>query len=118
MLDLEREEKLRERQSFEASVSSLFWGGGDLAGVLEGLEDDERDALGLFGAGRTGGTERKYLTLSWWLLHVGWREIGDRVRTAVEDVFDEFVFFIDVLQCVGLYIPQGVLKSKDWSGRH
>ncbi|KAF8581206.1 hypothetical protein K439DRAFT_1636363 [Ramaria rubella] len=89
VLDLEREEKLRERRSFEASVSSLFWGGGDIAGVLEGLEDNMQDPLGLFGAGRTGGTERKYLTLSWWLINVGWREIGDRIRNAVEDVFEE-----------------------------
>ena len=87
---MEREEKLRERRSFEASVSSLFWGGGDLAGSLEALEEDEfANALGLFGAGRTGITERKYLTLSWWLLHVGWRDIGDRVRASVEAVFDE-----------------------------
>lgn len=95
VLDLEREEKLRERQSFEASVSGLFWGGGDLTGVLESLEnDDSRDALGLLGTTRTSGTERKYLTLSWWLVHVGWRQIGDRARAAVESVFDEFVFLL------------------------
>ena len=91
VLDLEREEKLRERQSFEASVSSLFWGGGDLEGILEGLENDNSRDMGLFGDGRTGRTERKYLTLSWWLTHVGWKEIGDRVRRAVEDVFEGFV---------------------------
>ncbi|KAF8509650.1 Peroxin-3 [Hysterangium stoloniferum] len=90
VLDLEKEEKLKEQQSFQASVSSLFWGDGDLAGVLEGLENDEvTDTLGLFGTGRTGVTERKYLTLSWWLIYVGWRDIGDRVRTAVEEIFDD-----------------------------
>lgn len=31
-------------------------------------------------------TERKYLTFSWWLLHRGWRIVGDRVQSAVEDV--------------------------------
>ncbi|KAG8837588.1 peroxin [Serendipita sp. 400] len=30
--------------------------------------------------------ERKYLTLCWWLLHIGWRDIASRVRTAVEEV--------------------------------
>ena len=35
------------------------------------------------------GTERKYLTLSWWLLHVGWKDVGERVRRAVEEVFEE-----------------------------
>jgi peroxin-3 len=34
-------------------------------------------------------TELKYLTLSWWLLHVGWKDVGERVRRAVEEVFDE-----------------------------
>lgn len=32
-------------------------------------------------------TERKYLTLSWWLLNVGWKDVGERVRSAVEVVF-------------------------------
>lgn len=34
-------------------------------------------------------TEWKYLTLTWWLLHVGWKDVGERVRRAVEEVFDE-----------------------------
>ncbi|KIJ28565.1 hypothetical protein M422DRAFT_235620 [Sphaerobolus stellatus SS14] len=90
VIDMEREEKLRERQSFEASVAGLFWGGGDLTGTLEALEEEHiTNTLGLFGTGRTGATERKYLTLSWWLLHVGWRDIGDRVRASVEAVFDD-----------------------------
>ena len=36
--------------------------------------------------------ERKYLTLSWWLLHVGWKDDGERVRRAVEEVFEEYVY--------------------------
>lgn len=34
-------------------------------------------------------TKQKYLTLSWWLLHVGWKDVGERVRRAVEEVFEE-----------------------------
>ena len=30
--------------------------------------------------------EQKYLTLSWWLLHIGWRDLASSVRTVVEDV--------------------------------
>ncbi|PVG01637.1 hypothetical protein CPB86DRAFT_805263 [Serendipita vermifera] len=30
--------------------------------------------------------ERKYLTLSWWLLHIGWRDVASRVRAAAEDI--------------------------------
>jgi peroxin-3 len=34
-------------------------------------------------------SEMKYLTMSWWLLHVGWKDVGERVRRAVEEVLDE-----------------------------
>ncbi|KAG8835830.1 peroxin [Serendipita sp. 399] len=43
--------------------------------VLEDEMDDEVDE----------DIERKYLTLCWWLLHIGWRDIASRVRTAVEE---------------------------------
>ncbi|THH26408.1 hypothetical protein EUX98_g7781 [Antrodiella citrinella] len=33
-------------------------------------------------------TERKFLTLSWWILHVGWQDVGERVRRGVEEVFE------------------------------
>jgi peroxin-3 len=33
-------------------------------------------------------TENKYITLSWWLLHVGWKDVGERVRRGVDEVFD------------------------------
>jgi peroxin-3 len=32
--------------------------------------------------------ESKYLTMSWWLLHVGWKDVGERVRRGVEEVFN------------------------------
>lgn len=38
-------------------------------------------------------TERKFLTLSWWILHVGWKDVGERVRRGVEEVFERFVLF-------------------------
>ena len=40
-------------------------------------------------AQREGGqaeVERLYLSVSWWLLHEGAREVGERVRGAVEEV--------------------------------
>ena len=44
-------------------------------------------------------TESKYLTLSWWLLHVGWKDVGERVRRGVEEVFDGYgcALFLDIL---------------------
>ena len=39
-------------------------------------------------------SESKYLTLSWWLLHVGWKDVGERVRRGVEEVFHGYVVFL------------------------
>ncbi|KAK7005924.1 Peroxin-3 [Favolaschia claudopus] len=30
----------------------------------------------------------KYLTMTWWILHVGWKDVGERVRRGVEEVFN------------------------------
>jgi peroxin-3 len=40
--------------------------------------------------------ERKYLTLSWWLLHIGWRDLASSVRAAVEDVLQGYIHFAEV----------------------
>lgn len=32
-------------------------------------------------------TNRKFLTFSWWLLHRGWRDIMERVESAVKEEF-------------------------------
>jgi peroxin-3 len=39
----------------------------------------------------TEETERKFLTLGWWLLNVGWKDVAERVRSAVEVVFSGYV---------------------------
>lgn len=36
-------------------------------------------------------TEMVYLTFSWWLMNVGWREVKERVQLAVEEVFGPYV---------------------------
>ncbi|KAI6041654.1 Peroxin-3 [Pisolithus marmoratus] len=46
-----------------------------------GSEEDINDDI-------SEGTEARYLTLSWWILHVGWKDVAARVRGAVESVFD------------------------------
>ncbi|KAL4072325.1 Peroxin-3 [Scleroderma citrinum] len=33
-------------------------------------------------------TQMRFLTLSWWILHVGWKDVASRVRGVVENVFD------------------------------
>ncbi|KAH9851022.1 Peroxin-3 [Lenzites betulinus] len=80
LIQQERDERTREELEYSTSVYSLFWGNGS-------LEDTETDMLE---ESETVGEEtaQKYLTLSWWILHVGWKDVGERVRRGVEEVFE------------------------------
>lgn len=78
---LEREERAKEGLGLG---EMLFLGGN-----MVQLEDDEEERLGKEEWEDVDeDVERKYLTFSWWLLHIGWRELAERVRVAVEEVFD------------------------------
>ncbi|OAX78331.1 hypothetical protein ACJ72_07363 [Emergomyces africanus] len=50
------------------------------------LEDHDDDGIG-HAFGNDFETNRRYLTFSWWLLHRGWRQLMEKVKEAVEDVF-------------------------------
>ncbi|KJA23709.1 hypothetical protein HYPSUDRAFT_201142 [Hypholoma sublateritium FD-334 SS-4] len=92
-------------------VGSYF--GGTDEGAMEGIEaileslgldgnsgieeQDDMEGLKRSGHSAEGGIwlgeiddelENKYLTMSWWLLHVGWKDVGERVRRAAEEVFN------------------------------
>lgn len=56
--------------------------------------------------------ENKYLTLSWWLLHVGWKDVGERVRRGVEEVFEGFVQSILQTNSERLIFSSVSLKTK------
>ena len=78
------EENMREQWRDSISLASLLWSGGlEDASSEEDLQEvecvDEE-------------TERKFLTLSWWILHVGWKDVGERVRRGVEEVFEVYVY--------------------------
>lgn len=53
--------------------------------------DEERMAAGndALMKGIDVNTERLFLTLSWWFLHRGWRQLADIVQEAVKDVFGD-----------------------------
>jgi hypothetical protein len=53
---------------------------------------DEREGEGSFELDQE--TEMAYLTFSWWLTHVGWKEIGERVRMAVDEVMAPYVAWL------------------------
>jgi len=87
VLQFEREERFRERLQSEFSISNILLGSGKgfeslmAGGILNGSDDvGEADFI-------NEESESKYLTLIWWLLHVGWKDVGERVRRGVEEVF-------------------------------
>ena len=57
------------------------------AWILGENEDGDDDDDGLDAIPEE--TELRFLTHSWWMLHVGWKDIAARVRSSVESVFDE-----------------------------
>ncbi|KAI9507256.1 Peroxin-3 [Russula earlei] len=92
VIQLERDEDARFRLQYELSLSSMLFpslvdmaGSHDIEALLgqqTGLEE------GIWREGVNGETERKFLTLSWWILNVGWKDVGERVRRGVEEVFE------------------------------
>jgi len=92
VIQLERDEDSRSRLQHELSLSSMLFsslldtvGSRDIEALLDeqtGLEE------GIWREGVDAETERKYLTLSWWILNVGWKDVGERVRRGVEEVFE------------------------------
>ena len=82
ILQLERDERLQERTELNFSPTSLLFGG-----IADMLDRDE-EPISEEDEGINEDMEIKYLTLSWWILHVGWKDISERVRRGVEEVFD------------------------------
>lgn len=105
---------VREQQrshSSSSSIGALFFAGiaddFSAAGEGEGKEGEngeEEEEV-------TDETERKFLTLSWWLLNVGWKDVADRVRSAVEGVFAGCVLEFPLLSLYLLY----VLWTREWA---
>ncbi|KAG1749450.1 Peroxin-3-domain-containing protein [Suillus lakei] len=88
ILSTERAERIREAAPtlsgliFREAVSRVVdveaiwpaWSGQeDWVEEVEGVSDE---------------TEMRFLTLSWWILHVGWKDVAARVRGSVEAVFE------------------------------
>jgi len=85
IMQLCRDEKLRELSSYEQSISSVFSRDFSMSGedISRWLDEDALNYEQI-----DEGAEQKFLVLSWWLLYVGWKDVGERVRRSVEDVFE------------------------------
>ncbi|KIJ16588.1 hypothetical protein PAXINDRAFT_168654 [Paxillus involutus ATCC 200175] len=72
---------------------------------LFGEDNDEDDEFsdGKVEEALSEETELHYLTLSWWILHVGWKDVAGRVRGSVENVF-EGVSLQEKLSASELYV--------------
>jgi peroxin-3 len=92
VIQLEREEDARLRRQYNHSLSSMLF-----PALVDPSRPDDIEALlgqqtgleeGIWREGVDAETERKFLTLSWWILNVGWKDVGERVRRGVEEVFE------------------------------
>ncbi|KAF8649441.1 hypothetical protein AX16_005806 [Volvariella volvacea WC 439] len=86
VLERERDDRIKERIQSQLTMSNLLFGGfvGGFEDMLSGAEDD----IGVVEETVTEDVENKFLTMSWWLLHVGWKDVKERVRRGVEEVFE------------------------------
>ena len=83
ILQMEREERLRERVEAQISSSMLL-----IDSMFNVLDREDHPIKAEDEEGVSDEIEIKYLTLSWWMLHVGWKDVGERVRRGVEEVFE------------------------------
>ncbi|KAH9985630.1 Peroxin-3 [Russula compacta] len=92
VIQLERDEDARSRRQYEHSLSSMLF-----ASLVDPTRSHDIEALlgqqtgleeSIWREGVDAETERKFLTLSWWILNVGWKDVGERVRRGVEEVFE------------------------------
>ncbi|PPQ65087.1 hypothetical protein CVT24_003041 [Panaeolus cyanescens] len=79
-------EKSDSLESFGKRIEELL-NGGTMPPDLADWEIEEEKRRGL-DEEISDETETKFLTLSWWLLHVGWKDVGERVRRGIEEVFE------------------------------
>ncbi|KAJ7045987.1 Peroxin-3 [Mycena alexandri] len=99
---IQLEKQQRRQQALTPDLTMLLGMGLGFGGGIEALLGDDAEEEGDFAAGfgwgeqhdDGGGEEEeeiaaaKYLTMTWWILHVGWKDVGERVRRGVEEVFN------------------------------
>ncbi|KAF8273684.1 Peroxin-3 [Lactarius quietus] len=89
VIQMERSEEARARRKYEFSASATLFPSLDDYDIEAFVDQRARRAEdSVWREGVDAETERKYLTLSWWILNVGWKDVGERVRKGVEEVFE------------------------------
>ncbi|KAJ7141304.1 Peroxin-3 [Mycena epipterygia] len=97
VVQLERQQ--RHQHALTPDLTMLLGLGLGFGGGMDALlgEDAEEEGDYAAGFGWQGNDEdaegeedvasAKYLTMTWWIMHVGWKDVGERVRRGVEEVF-------------------------------
>ncbi|KAH8102100.1 Peroxin-3 [Cristinia sonorae] len=81
VLQQAREEQMNALVQDSFDLTRLIGGGPSMESCYNEDELQSVDAI-------SEETERKFLTLTWWILNVGWKDVGERVRRGVEEVFE------------------------------
>jgi peroxin-3 len=98
IVQLEREEHFQEQLEAQFTMRNILFGGQSrLQALMEegGMGvDGEQDAQIEGAVPINEEVESRFLTMSWWILHVGWKDVAERVRRGVEEVFDGSVILL------------------------
>ncbi|KAJ6508114.1 Peroxin-3 [Mycena vulgaris] len=93
------EKQQRHQHALVPDLTMLLGLGLGFGGGMDALLGDDAEEEGDFAAGfgwevndedaeeEEEVAAAKYLTMTWWILHVGWKDVGERVRRGVEEVF-------------------------------
>jgi len=117
VVQLERDERMQATLEAELSLSNMLLGSntlerllaGDMSGILDGGEAGDETTFEPIDQ----EIEVRFLMMSWWILHVGWKDVGERVRRGVEEVFSGCVFHLSSLGVIINLVPnQGFLEKQ------
>ncbi|KAJ7121290.1 Peroxin-3 [Mycena crocata] len=93
------EKQQRRQHALTPDLTMLLGLSMGFGGGMDALLGDDADEEGDYAAGfgwedndedaeeEEEVASAKYLTMTWWILHVGWKDVGERVRRGVEEVF-------------------------------
>lgn len=65
-----------------------FLGGGGSGSDVPKMREWEEEWYSKIEKELRDDTQEKYLAMTWWILHVGWKDLQERVRKGVEEVFE------------------------------
>ena len=97
-MQLEREEHFHEQLEAQFTIRNVLFGRHSrLQELMEegAMGMNEEEDVQIEGAVPISEeVESRFLTMSWWILHVGWKGVAERVRRGVEESFDGSVILV------------------------